>query len=87
MIKFIKSKIPVILIILLTIAVTGCGEESNYNSVGNLFEDGLLAAESNGEWGYIDKKGEYVVKPRFDKVWNFSEGLAGVRPSFLQSAR
>ena len=31
------------------------------------------------KWGFINKKGEYVIKPRFDEVEDFSEGLARVK--------
>uniref|UniRef100_UPI001BFF2505 WG repeat-containing protein n=1 Tax=Campylobacter coli TaxID=195 RepID=UPI001BFF2505 len=29
-------------------------------------------------WGFIDKSREFVIKPKFDYVWSFSEGLAKV---------
>jgi len=32
----------------------------------------------NGKWGYINTKGEFVIKPQFDSASNFSEGLADV---------
>ena len=33
----------------------------------------------NGKFGYIDKKGKIVIKPRFDDTLGFSEKLAGVK--------
>lgn len=32
----------------------------------------------NDKWGYIDKLGAWVIKPRFDGAGDFSEGLAPV---------
>jgi hypothetical protein len=32
-----------------------------------------------GKWGYIDRTGGYVIRPRFDLAQGFSEGLAAVR--------
>ncbi|EAI9641912.1 WG repeat-containing protein, partial [Campylobacter coli] len=30
-------------------------------------------------WGFIDRSGKFVIKPKFDSVGKFSEGLAGVK--------
>lgn len=32
-----------------------------------------------GKWGFVNKKGEIVINPEFDYVFNFSEGIAAVR--------
>jgi hypothetical protein len=43
---------------------------------------GRLAAvqqEENGKYGFIDRSGEYIVKPTFDDAKPFAEGLAAVR--------
>ncbi|EAH9640326.1 WG repeat-containing protein, partial [Campylobacter coli] len=32
----------------------------------------------NGKYGFIDKNGEFVIKPNFDDAWYFREGLAKV---------
>ncbi len=50
------------------------------------FSDGLAAVEvsSNsknhyiGKWGYINKKGDFIIPPRFDWAWDFHGGLARV---------
>ena len=46
-----------------------------------LFDDnGLLAAQSDGRWGFINDKGEWVVNPQFAWVGEFKEqGLCVVR--------
>ena len=46
------------------------------------FAEGLAAVKtvsntySNGLWGFIDKTGQMSIQPRFEKVQNFSQGLA-----------
>ena len=48
-----------------------------FDSAGN-FSEGLAAVKINDKWGYIDKKGNFVIQPQFDSVYNFSQGLAAV---------
>lgn len=38
----------------------------------------LLPVELNGKVGYINTKGEIVIKPQYDYGWKFSEGFACV---------
>jgi hypothetical protein len=49
-------------------------------SWGRKFSEGLAAIKFgdyfDGEWGFIDKNGEIVIKPVFGNVGSFSEGLA-----------
>ena len=33
----------------------------------------------DGKWGYINQRGEVVIKPQFGDVGDFSEGLAVVQ--------
>jgi hypothetical protein len=42
------------------------------------FSDGLAAVQLTGKWGFINKQGQFVIKPKFDAVDDFSEGLANV---------
>lgn len=42
------------------------------------FENGFAPVKMNGKWGYINTKGEIVVKPAFDEVKPFSAGVAQV---------
>lgn len=45
-----------------------------------LFNEGLLAVQEDSgdcKWGFVDKKGKFVIEPTFDKVYNFTaNGLA-----------
>lgn len=45
-----------------------------------LFSEGLAAVRETkkGSCGFIDKSGEYVIKPRFKRAHSFSEGLSAV---------
>lgn len=43
------------------------------------FENGLsVAQDGNYKYGFIDKKGNWVIKPQYDNAVHFSEGLASV---------
>lgn len=43
------------------------------------FSEGLAAIERSGKWGYIDPKGEQVIRPRFEAARPFSEAVAAVK--------
>ncbi len=43
------------------------------------FSEGLGPVQVNGKWGYINKEGNVVIKPAFDKAGCFSGGLAPVK--------
>jgi hypothetical protein len=53
-----------------------CGSNlmSNISNDANM----LYPARKNGKWGYINKKGNWVVSPQFENAQNFHDGLAGV---------
>lgn len=42
------------------------------------FRDGLAPAFSSGKWGFIDRTGNFIIKPQFDEAGTFSDGLAPV---------
>lgn len=39
----------------------------------------VVGSKNSYKYGYIDKKGAFVVQPQFDQITVFSEGLAPVR--------
>jgi hypothetical protein len=43
------------------------------------FSEGLGRIEIDGKFGWMDKKGQITIVPKFDYAENFSEGLAAVR--------
>jgi hypothetical protein len=42
------------------------------------FSDNVAFAESEAKWGLINRKGEYILKPEFQDVRDFENGLAWV---------
>ncbi|MFL0194347.1 WG repeat-containing protein [Clostridium sp. WILCCON 0269] len=56
--------------------------DKNYDVSGtetyNVFHEGLAMVSINGKWGYIDKTGNEVIQPKYDRAQPFSEGLAAV---------
>lgn len=42
------------------------------------FSEGLAAAQSQGDWGYVDTTNKFVIPPSYDEVRSFKEGLAAV---------
>ncbi|MCO6147301.1 WG repeat-containing protein [Flavobacterium sp. NRK1] len=43
------------------------------------FAQEMSLVKQNGKLGYIDKTGQFVIKPVYDKARSFSEGLAAVK--------
>ena len=39
-------------------------------------QDYLAPVKSGSMWGYIDMKGDWVIKPQFSSVWRFYNGFA-----------
>lgn len=54
---------------------------STYSQIkaDTLLCEGLKGFESNGKWGFKDATGKVIIKPRFDAVHRFSEGLCPVK--------
>lgn len=44
----------------------------------NMFSDGLVAVRTKKKYGFIDRNGNFIIKPRFNQASNFYEGLAAV---------
>ncbi len=42
-------------------------------------QDSTLFRDANGKYGFKDQTGKTIIKPEYDKAFEFSEGLAGVR--------
>lgn len=43
-----------------------------------LTEDGLIAFERDGKWGFVDTEGNEVLSPAYESAKSFSNGLAAV---------
>lgn len=51
--------------------------QAEYDDIRCFSED--LAAAKKGAWGFLDKKGNYAIAPRFAAIEDFSEGLASFK--------
>lgn len=58
--------------------VSGVGLlEKKFDEV-EAFYEGLAAIKIDNKWGFVNTKGEQVIKPRFDFVYSFHKGYAEV---------
>lgn len=46
-------------------------------------KDGLAAAEANGLWGFINRNGQWLIEPQFNRVGDFSAN--GLAPAEINS--
>lgn len=63
----------VVIVIILGMSITSCGEKKEKRKIT------LLPFEKNGDWGFVNMRGEVVIEPKFMLVsYGFREGLAVV---------
>jgi hypothetical protein len=60
--------------------VDRAGNKASVGTLENIlnFSEGLVAIQIGGKWGYMNKRRQIGIKPRFDAASDFSEGLASV---------
>ena len=56
---------------------------TEYKKVGTVSEDLVSVGNSYGMWGYINLKGETVIKPEYEEAREFMNGLAIVKKNGL----
>lgn len=62
-----------------TLTTLGPAGGKEITSSAAMFSEGLLRVETEEEkYGYANSKGEYVISPKYDMAFDFSEGLAVV---------
>ena len=49
---------------------------------GGPFSEALARVKIGKKWGYVNKAGTVVIRPRFDEAGEFGEGLAPVKSNF-----
>ena len=80
-----KKKIFIILCILAICIQHNLNAQQNvpwlihpqFDEARNFFE-GLAYVVKDGEYGFINKKGKFVIAPQFDDAYHFHEGVARV---------
>lgn len=61
--------------------------DSNLKTIGSevfedvdvITEDGIIAVKQSGTWGFINRKGEMVVAPKYIEAKSYRNGLAAVK--------
>jgi hypothetical protein len=51
----------------------------DFKSVQRFSQKMAPAKDDSGEWGYIDKSGDWIISPRFNRTFPFENGIAVVR--------
>lgn len=41
--------------------------------------EGKSAVAQNGQWGFVNERGQEIIAPQYEAVWEFREGLAAVK--------
>ena len=59
-----------------TATITAEVAGKKYTSKVSVVNRSLYPISENGKEGFINKTGKVVVKPKYENVWSFSEGLA-----------
>jgi hypothetical protein len=72
-----KKIVLTFLMVLIALSLSGCKDRSNdtYHEY-DLFKNGLLGVEKDGQWGYIDKNGEVIIDFLYDQASAFYNGYA-----------
>jgi hypothetical protein len=70
------KKLLVLFMAFLSLFLFACNTAKISDNGGNLFKDGLLAAQKDGLWGYINTDNEVVIDFEYQWVSNFYDGEA-----------
>ncbi|MGV8135184.1 MAG: WG repeat-containing protein [Mangrovibacterium sp.] len=84
-----NKKLPCLLFFSLFLICRGSSQyiewiaKPRYDQIGQ-FHDGVAAVNVAGKWGYINSKGEEIVKPEYDLACDFNEGAGVIINSGLE---
>lgn len=75
-----SKKVLVALAVLFILPLAACETTGpKYRNVRS-FSEGLAPVQAtNGRWGFIDERQQWVIEPRFDDAREFQSGKAAVR--------
>ena len=65
------------MVVILTLQFVACTNDSGFDSEDIDLE--LIAVRMGDKYGYINRKGNYIINPQFSDATNFYDGLALVR--------
>src|SRR5580692_10691799 len=93
------NRLLLVVAIFVTTIATGCGgtKKTTVTTTTTTTSTTTTAASTSGAaipganpekiisfiWGFIDKTGHMIIKPQYEDVRQFSEGLAGVKKDGL----
>lgn len=80
----ISTAFALLLVVCMAIGLVGCGtqdDDTGTRSPANTTDRVLFPVEQDGRWGYIDRTGQVVIEPTFERAWAFVDGRALVRES------
>ncbi|MCF7926861.1 MAG: WG repeat-containing protein, partial [Candidatus Izimaplasma sp.] len=69
------------LVILVSFMLVGCSKENtnvSQDDTLNLIQDGLIAVNKDGDWGYVDEEGSIVIDLTYQGAGMFMNGVAVV---------
>ncbi len=69
-----QNRLFILIALTLTAIISSCSKNVKDN---NSYD--LIAVETDGKWGYIDKSGKYSINPQFKQAFLFADGLALVQ--------
>ena len=71
------TKKPFIILLCLVVLTISCGESKEAQKAIDELPP-LYPVLKLGKWGYMNKSGEIVIKPKFEYTHEFTEGMAAV---------
>src|SRR3990172_11387560 len=74
--KIKPAKFICLTVLFLMTICSSCSKNSKETNVSKKPSRELFPIEVDGRFGYINKSGQIVIKPQFDRAQDFSDGLA-----------
>lgn len=78
-----KKFIHVLLIAIISLVLISCIKPIKEYENAKEFSEGLAAVKLKGKWGYINTKGNLIIRPTYDEAENFYKGMAWIKKNKL----